>query len=123
MQVHHAVQTLRLWVLAWFVLALGAATASPLIQPQAFEIVCSGGSAQLVIHTAHDGLVPMGATGLDCPLCLAADAPPAAATAPPIFTAPADRAHAAAPGPTVFANARTHPPARAPPFFLQLSPS
>lgn len=124
MQVQHAAKSLRLWVLAWFVLALSAATASPLLKPQAFETVCSGnGTVQLVIHTDRDGLVPVGSTSLDCPLCLAADAPPAAATAPQVFTAPASRAPAAVPDQSVFANARTRPPARAPPFFLQLSPS
>ena len=124
MQTHHAVRTLRLWVLAWFVLALGAATASPLLKPRPLEFVCAGGgSVQLFVHTAGDGLVPASAAGLDCPLCLAADAPPAAPATPQAFAAPAGCARAAAPHRPVFAEARTSPPARAPPFFFQLSPS
>lgn len=30
-------------VLAWFALPLGVALASPLVQPQSLEMVCSGG--------------------------------------------------------------------------------
>src|SRR3989344_5292504 len=76
MQSHHNLRTLRLWVLAWFVMALAAAVASPLVVPRSMELVCSGtGSAKLVVKTA-EGLVAADATGLDCPVCLAADTPP-----------------------------------------------
>lgn len=71
--------SLRWWVLAWFVLALGVAVASPLVQPRALEIVCSGaGTARILVH-ADQGWVELGAPGLDCPLCLLAGAAPAAA--------------------------------------------
>jgi len=123
MQAHHAVRTLRLWVLAWFVLALGAATASPLLKPRPLEFVCAGGgSVQLFVHTAGDGLVPASAAGLDCPLCLAADAPPAAPAPPPGLrgTGRLRARHRAAP-----ARVRrgTDQPARAgAPFFLSTQP-
>ena len=117
MQSHHTLRTLRLWVLAWFVMALGAAVASPLVAPRSLELVCSGsGGAQLVVKTA-EGLVAADATALDCPLCLAADTPPttplAAATtaAAPTFQ---PRFHT-----SLSARDRValSPPARAPPLF------
>lgn len=63
-------------VLAWFVLSLGVAVASPLVQPQSIELVCaSGGQIKAVVLT-DDGAVELGVSHLDCPLCLAASAPP-----------------------------------------------
>src|SRR3989344_578808 len=60
---------LRLWVLAWFVASMGVAIASPLVNPQSFEVICSGtGAIKLLVQT-DDGTVEMGAMGMDCPLC------------------------------------------------------
>ena len=47
-------------VLAWFVLALGVAVASPLVKPQSWQMVCSAA-----------GVVKM-----ECPLCWLVAAPP-----------------------------------------------
>jgi len=117
MQGHHALQSLRLWVLAWFVMALGAAVASPMLQPQSVELICAGsGGAQLFLRTA-DGLVSTDSAGMQCPLCLAADAPPVAPAAAQAFTAPPDGTPRAPLRRRMAASARTHPPARAPPFF------
>ena len=67
---------LRLWVLAWFVASMGVATASPLVNPQSFEVICSGtGAIKLLVQT-DDGTVEMGAMGMDCPLCATPSAPP-----------------------------------------------
>ena len=77
---------LRLWVLAWFVASMGVAIASPLVHPQAFEVICSGaGTIKLLVQT-DDGTVEMGAMGMDCPLCSTPSAPPptpVAAVLPP----------------------------------------
>ena len=77
---------LRLWVLAWFVASMGVAIASPLVHPQAFEVICSGtGAIKLMVQT-DDGTVEMGAMGMDCPLCFTPSAPPptpVAAVLPP----------------------------------------
>ena len=77
---------LRLWVLAWFVASMGVAIASPLVHPQAFEVICSGaGTIKLLVQT-DDGTVEMGAMGMDCPLCFTPSAPPptpVAAVLPP----------------------------------------
>lgn len=119
MQSHHTLRTLRLWVLAWFVMALGAAVASPLVAPRGMELVCSGsgtGGARLVVKTA-EGLVAADATGLDCPLCLATDAPPST----PPAAAPTAAAPPFQPRFRTPLSARTEvalsPPARAPPLF------
>lgn len=77
---------LRLWVLAWFVASMVVAIASPLVNPQSFEVICSGtGAIKLLVQT-DDGTVEMGAMGMDCPLCATPSAPPptpVAAVLPP----------------------------------------
>lgn len=78
-------------VVLWgFVLSLGVAAASPLVRSQALELVCSSvGAVKMVVHTP-DGVQEIGASHLDCPLCLPGGAPPQAApgyagpTAPPL---------------------------------------
>ena len=42
-------------VLAWFVLSLGVAVASPLVHPQDTLLVCTGAGAMKVLVTADDG--------------------------------------------------------------------
>jgi hypothetical protein len=69
---HH----LARFVLVWFALSLGVAIASPLVKPQAMELICSGaGAMKLVIQTDDGGQEGTGLT-LDCPLCAASSAPP-----------------------------------------------
>ena len=64
------------WVLLWFALSIGAAVASPIVHPQAVELVCSSaGSIKVVVHT-EDGVQEMGASHMDCPLCVLTGAPP-----------------------------------------------
>lgn len=70
-------------VLCGFVLSLGVAAASPLVRSQTLELVCSSvGAVKMVVHTA-DGVQDMGASHLDCPLCLPGGAPPQAASGRP----------------------------------------
>lgn len=65
-------------VMAWFVLTLGIAVASPLVSPQAMEMICSAGGSMQMIVVGDNG--PQGTTdahhALDCPLCLGIAAPP-----------------------------------------------
>ncbi len=62
-------------VLAWFVLSLGVAIASPLVNPQSMELVCaSGGAMKLVVKSADGDEQARGHT-LDCPLCTPVAAP------------------------------------------------
>lgn len=69
------------FVLVWFALFIGASVASPLVKPQAAEMVCSamGGMKMVVGDDAGDG--PAASGGLDCPLCTHVSAPP-----PPVVT-------------------------------------
>lgn len=61
-------QNLARFVLVWFALSLGAAVASPLVKPQALQLVCSAvGGISLVASDGGDA----GAPTLDCPLCAA----------------------------------------------------
>lgn len=67
-------------ILAWFVLTLGAAIASPLVRPQALELVCTAGStAKLVVLGDGSPDAPSAPHGLDCPLCLHFGTPPSQA--------------------------------------------
>ena len=68
-------------VLAWFALTLGVAIASPLINPQAMELVCSGAGALKLVVKADGSTDPASGHTLDCPLCVSFSAPPAAAPA------------------------------------------
>lgn len=103
-------------VLAWFCLSLGVAVASPIVHPQALELVCSvSGASKLVVQT-DEGAREMGAMHLDCALCLPAALapPPAVAVLPPLLP----RAHVAPPvlvGIQATATA-LRPPVRAPPL-------
>ncbi len=64
------------FVLVWFVLSIGVAIASPLIKPQAMELICtSAGAAKLLVKT-DDGVKEMSGHTLECPLCATLSAPP-----------------------------------------------
>lgn len=108
---------LRWWLLAWFVLSVGAAVASPMIQPKVTELVCSSaGTVKLLVHS-DSGTAELGAMGMDCPMCLLGAAAPVAMQTPlpalppqahlPIFSIRAFAVVAMA----------APPPARAPPSF------
>lgn len=71
----HARNLVRL-VLAWFVLSLSVAIASPVIHPQAFELVCSASGTVKVVVQTDDGAREFGASHLDCPMCMLVSGPP-----------------------------------------------
>ena len=67
-------------VLAWFLLTLGIAVASPIVHPSAFDVVCTAsGSMQIVVldEVGQDAPTPGDQHLLDCPLCLTITVPPA----------------------------------------------
>lgn len=117
----HALRTfaaLRLVVLAWFMASVGVAIASPLVNPQAIEVICSGaGTIKLLVQT-EDGTVEMGAMGMDCPLCATVGAPPPASTA--TLPLPQPLAHAVQPveAARIAAITAAPLPARGPPTTL-----
>lgn len=63
-------------VLAWFVLFIGVAVASPLVKPVTGQMVCSAMGGMKMVQDADDG-APPSPQGLDCPLCM-----PVAASGP-----------------------------------------
>jgi Protein of unknown function (DUF2946) len=65
------------FVLVWFVLFIGVAAASPLVNPEGVQMVCtSAGSLKLVQADADGDDLSGNAHGLHCPLCLPVAAPP-----------------------------------------------
>ena len=76
------IRLLTCLVLAWFALSVGVAIASPWVQPQALQWICSGaGEVQLIVST-DDGTPELRGPALDCSLCLplgTAPPPPALA--------------------------------------------
>lgn len=67
--------SLTRFVLVWFALSICAAVAAPVVKPQSLELVCSAGGAMKMVEAGADGQSG-DAAALECPLCLAADAPP-----------------------------------------------
>jgi len=64
------------FVLVWFALSIGVAIASPLVKPQAIELVCSGAGVMKVLVKPADGTKEVAGHTLDCPLCATNSAPP-----------------------------------------------
>ncbi len=76
----HPLPAMTRWVLGWFLLALGVATAAPLVHPQPWVLVCSAsGVVALVAVQGDEGAAASGPHHtLDCALCLPGGAPPPA---------------------------------------------
>ena len=64
------------WVLLSFVLSLGVAIASPMVNPQATQLICSAAGGMKVIVTSADGSSEVASQSMDCPLCVSIIAPP-----------------------------------------------
>lgn len=95
-------------VLAWFVLSIGVAVASPAVSPQSMELICSGSGAIKLLVQTDDGAKEVPGHTLDCPLCHHVGAPP-----PPAQTELAQHhplAHALRPIPAAHIAARTAAP-------------
>ena len=64
-------------------LTLGVALASPMVQPQTLEMICTSGGVMQMVVIDDDGLAKTGPHHtLDCPLCLVVTAPPLHQLAP-----------------------------------------
>ena len=106
-------------MLAWFAVAVGVATASPFVNPQAMELICSAAGEIKLIALSDDGAQEQRGHTLDCPLCIhsggAMPAPPAGWSQPALQPlAHALRPIAAA---HIAARAAAPLPARGPPVF------
>lgn len=104
-------------VLAWFVLSLGVAIASPVVQPKTMQLVCTSAGAVKVVIQTNDGADELGAGHMDCPLCALTGAPPPGA---PLVRLPAVQPLALAvqsiPAARIAAATAAPPPARGPPL-------
>jgi len=109
-------QTARLarFVLAWFVLSVGLAIASPMIHPKAMDLVCTSSGGMKLVVTGEDDASASRHT-LDCPLCASISAPPPALKTQLIQPSPL--AHALLPTRAAHIAAATAPPlpSRGPP--------
>jgi len=76
------------FVLAWFVLSVGAAIASPMVQPQSVQLVCAAAGSVKIVVQSDDGARELGASHLDCPMCAPTGAPPPLAQPVGFLTAP-----------------------------------
>ena len=117
MQTLRNAKTLARFVLVWFALTVGAAIASPLVKPQSFDLICSGGGVMKIMPKTDDGKAPAAGLALDCPLCASSAATPPVArlTAEPYEPL----SYAPRPVPAAFIATRTAAPlhARGPPSF------
>ena len=77
MQTLRNAHLLARFVLVWFALSIGVAIASPLVNPQAMELICTGTGVMKVLVKADDGSSQeVSLKTMDCPLCASTSAPP-----------------------------------------------
>ena len=104
-------------VLAWFVLSLGVAVASPIVKPQDILLVCTGSGAMKVLVQSDDGsATELASSSMDCPLCALVAPPPVLVQAqvPPV--SPLAYALQAVPSAHIAARTAAPLPARGPPI-------
>lgn len=108
-------------VLAGFLLSLGVAIASPLVNPQSIELLCSGSGTMKVLVKSADGTpAPTTHTALDCPLCASVSAPPPVAFGAVPLAQALGVAVQPIPAARVAARTAAPPPARGPPLLLSI---
>jgi len=76
MQTLRRAHFLARFVLVWFALSIGVAIASPIVKPQAMELICSGSGVMKLLVKTDDGAKELSGHTLDCPLCATVSAPP-----------------------------------------------
>jgi predicted secreted protein len=104
-------------VLVWFALTIGAAIASPMVNPQSTQLICTGSGVMKVIVTTADGVQEVASQSMDCPLCASMGAPPPVArlAAEPLL--PLSYAVQSIPAAVIAKLTAVPPPARGPPDF------
>lgn len=103
-------------LLAWFALWLGATLASPMVGDSGLHLVCAGNAFKLVSGDPQAPAALSGHLG-QCPACVQGSAPPPAAFALLLPSAPALSAPPAFVDPPLPADAAAPPGARGPPRF------
>ncbi len=75
-------------VLVWFALFVGVAVASPLVNPEGVQLVCTTAGSVKLLHIDADGEEAQGShNGLHCALCLPVAAPPVVSVSAPVHVA------------------------------------
>ena len=83
MQALRNAKQLARFVLVWFALSLGVAIASPLVQPNGLQIICSATGSVQILASGDDGQANVGHVHMpDCPLCSSMAALPTTEFAP-----------------------------------------
>src|SRR6218665_2834211 len=106
---------LRRLALAWFMASLLVAGASPLVNPQAMELVCSASGSVKLIVQGDDGSSPMVIAAIDFPPSLLSPPPPPATRGKPPTPLPLGRALQSIPAARIAAATASPLPARGPP--------
>ena len=109
------------FVLVWFALFVGVAVASPLVKPEAVQLVCSAMDGVKLVQVDAAGAEVdevVAHTALDCPACLPLIAPPVADKLAPLPTG--NLSHVLQPLPAARLASLLGQPwqARAPPFLF-----
>ncbi|MDI1245411.1 MAG: DUF2946 family protein [Rhodoferax sp.] len=104
--------------LLWFALTLGAAVASPMVNPQTELVICTG-AGMLKVVLADDGTVTTSASAagdaLFCPLCMVGGAPTPFVLNTLASPQPPSPVLQSVPAAFIAALTAAPPPARAPP--------
>lgn len=117
MQTLRNAHQLARFVLVWFVLTLGVAVASPVVQPRVMELICSdAGLFKLMVKGEANGGQAKNHT-LECPMCIMGGGAPLVQSGPAL---PAQRVTADRPQPPLVTSVTVlravPPPARGPPL-------
>jgi hypothetical protein len=115
MQVLRNASFLARLVLAWFALTIGVAVASPMVKPQAMELICSGAGAIKLLVKSDGGGSPAASHTLDCPLCASIDAPPVTVQSSTAIAADRAQVVESIPAARRAVPSAAPPPARGPP--------
>ena len=113
-QAHHIARLM----LVWFMLAIGVAVASPMVNPQATQLICSAAGGMKVVVTTADGSSEVASQSMDCPLCVSIIAPPPVLKLSFEPVQPLSYALQSIPAAIIAKRTAAPPPARGPPDFL-----
>lgn len=105
------------FVLVWFALFVSVAAASPLVNPQSIELICSGSGVMKLVMQSDDGAGEAAAHTQDCSLCGTVGAPPPVAINLPALPQPLAYALQSIPQARIAALTGAPLPARGPPTF------
>ncbi|MDP1998086.1 MAG: hypothetical protein Q8K22_00625 [Rhodoferax sp.] len=118
MQILRNAHLLARFVLVWFALSLGVAVASPIVNPQNFELICSSAGVMKLVVQTDDGAKAVSGQMLDCPLCATGGAPPPSFQVKFEPLSPLGHVLQSIPSAIMAALTAAPPPARGPPTFF-----